>query len=1020
MALQKQVIPVEFKTGLNDKVADQLMVGEFDVLENCIRKKYGRIDKRTGYSALGTALVGGGTVGLGKKIDVYNESEVLLFDGQQAYSYSTTSEQWINRGVVTSLTTDTYPIVSNNATQYSQDGASNNGINAFIYNDIRNNVNTIRVSVYQGRAPLVIDQILDTATLPGPSRAIALGPYIYFLWRNGTNLAVSRVSIANPTVIESISSGLVTDMSTSAFQWDIDVYDPMASAILTYCTGGNTTKVAYFLVNGAIGTTASGYPNTLTISENSSLFLTIKCDAIRSRLWLVYAKNVNTAQSSRVYGLTSDFLVNSSANIESFTFLTPPYPITATCAITADGLLTMLFTTVASANTNFNRARKAVATWPIGGSISITTAAVYIALGVNLVSQAFVADDRVYIWCEMESTLQSTHFLIRASDGEVVAREFVGTAANGGTSSGTGYTGTLPSVFIDDSGKYLAPLQVITRLNQLDGSTQSTWRNLTAVEMNFDATDIRGVTLGNVYHVQGAIPKVFDGQTFVEENFNAYPEVTASSATTGGSLVSSSEYFYAAIYEWVDAQGNIVRSAPSIPSVTTLGGSDTAISVTLTTLKLTDKLSTRSTVNIVVYRGVSNQDAVLYRDVVIANDPTVDTLTVTLISADTTVDTHEILYTTGGVLENLPSPPASYVTIYKNRIVLAGLEDPNQIAYSKQYQPGEAVAFNDGFRLQVDPTGGPITAVGAMDDKLIIFKRGRVFGLTGDGPLDTGAQNDFAAPILISTDVGCNSADSIVLTPNGLMFKSDKGLRLLNRNLGVDPVGEEVDDSKGLTVTGAVLLGDEEQVRFSTSDGAMLVYNYRFNEWSTYAGYKAFSCVRLVNDFYHLTTSGLVMKDNTDYLDNGARYSMAIETSWFSFAGLQGYQRIYRLACLGDFISDHYTRIKLAYDYENDFRETIYFNVDDGLDLTYYGDDPVYGDSKVYGGGVSGNASGVYQFSTKPRKQKCGALKLRIEDIDTKTPAGGGSFNFVSISFEVGVVSPSINKLNGSKRIGSL
>lgn len=1006
MALQKQVIPVEFSSGLNNKIADQLMAGEFDALENCVRIKYGRIDKRTGYSALGTKLVDGVTgVTGGRKIDVFNDSELLLFNGSKAYSYSAVSDQWIDRGTAATLSTTSDPIVRNNAVQYRQDGAYNSGINAYIYQDSRGGVWT---SVYQGVSPLVIDQQLDTTGIN--VRAVSLGVYIYLMYQKTSSLVVKRISIASPTVVETVSTALVADMASGALSWDIDVYDPASSAVLIYPTTSNTTKIAYFLANGVLGTTASGYPNVVTVSQRSDAYTCVTCDPAKGRIWFVWFGQQSGAQAVRLYGLTSNFATNASATVETQTYGTDPYTFEATSALNAAGQLEILFSQSVTAGV-YNNARRAVYSWVVGTTtLTQVSAPALLTNGASLTSQAFTVNGLVFVWAQVESHLQATYFLVRTSDGVIVAREFAGTAGNGALAY-AGQRTMLPSVIPTAAG-FTVPLQTISRQNLIDGTIQATWKNLAALQMDFVNGSFRGVSLGNVYHLQGAIPKIFDGQSFIEESFNQYPEVRSIAATTGGSITSSATYYVSAIYEWVDGQGNIVRSAPSVLEPIAMGASDTKINFQVTSLKITDK-SARSPVKIVVYRGVADQDAVLYRDVVVTNDATVDTQTIALIQADTALDQNEILYTTGGVLENLPSPPATIVAIYKNRIVLAGLEDPNQLAYSKEYQPGEAVSFNDGLRIQVDPAGGDVTALGTLDDKLIIFKRGRLLALTGDGPLDTGAQNDFTPPVLISTDVGCATPESIVITPDGLMFKSDKGIRLLDRNLGVQPVGEEVDNYLALTVTGASLLGNKEEVRFTTSDGAALIYNYRFKQWSTFTNYESLSSVRLVNDFYHLTAVGLVMKDDSGYLDNGARYRMAIETSWMSFAGIQGYQRIYRLACLGDYISDHYTVLKLAYDFEEAYKETIYFNVDEGLDLSYYGDG-TYGDS-VYGG----TGSGVYQFSTKPRQQKCESIKLRIEDIDTKTAAGGGSFNFVSLALEIGT-KIGIDKLRGSKRIGSL
>jgi hypothetical protein len=78
-----------------------------------------------------------------------------------------------------------------------------------------------------------------------------------------------------------------------------------------------------------------------------------------------------------------------------------------------------------------------------------------------------------------------------------------------------------------------------------------------------------------------------------------------------------------------------------------------------------------------------------------------------------------------------------------------------------------------------------------------------------------------------------------------------------------------------------------------------------------------------------------------------------------------------------------------------------------------YGDDATYGDSDVYGEG-----SGVYQFRFFPKRQKCEAIKIRIEDVDTLNVDGGGSVKLMALTFEVGRKG-GINRLPGSKSIGS-
>jgi hypothetical protein len=132
-----------------------------------------------------------------------------------------------------------------------------------------------------------------------------------------------------------------------------------------------------------------------------------------------------------------------------------------------------------------------------------------------------------------------------------------------------------------------------------------------------------------------------------------------------------------------------------------------------------------------------------------------------------------------------------------------------------------------------------------------------------------------------------------------------------------------------------------------------------------------------------------------------------------AFAGLQGYQRIYRIAGLGDFISHHIMKLKLAYNYENAYNDTIYFATTDVIDASYYGEG-YYGEEVVYGG-VTGTS---FEWRHKPTIQKCESIKVRLEDIDTIGVNGGGSASLVSLTFVVGIKG-GINRMGASNTIGN-
>jgi hypothetical protein len=648
------------------------------------------------------------------------------------------------------------------------------------------------------------------------------------------------------------------------------------------------------------------------------------------------------------------------------------------------------------------------ALWFDGTTLSVSTVSSSFKKTVGLASKAFITDGASYVMTQHQSPLQSTYFLVR-NDGFISSRNFSGLA--GGFASKSG----LPRV----TGSFLTSLTVKNAF-AADGDTfvLSSNSGIARLDLGIDSSTYNNRQLGQNLHMAGGLLLNYDGDTVTEHGFNLFPENITFSQDASGTLANGF-YYYQVTYEWVDAKGQIHRSAPSVQDRREVAStSNDRIILTIPTLQLTAKVApARSNVRIVIYRGLVNDFQVMYRLGEIENNPAVDTVTFNDSNAitPTVLATQPVLYTTGGVVENIAPSSCSTVTLHKNRLFLGGLDEIGFISYSKEFVSGEGVAFSDFFTIPVDPASGNVTALASMDDKLIIFKKDAIYSLVGDGPLDTGAQNNFSLPQFITSDLGCENPRSVASINDGILFKSDKGIYLLTRDLQTVYVGQGVEDFNNLTISSAVVLEDVNEVRFTTSDGIALVFNYEFNQWSTFSNYEAVSAINGLGSYLHLKSDGTVRKESSAYLDAGAKIKMAIETSWLAFAGIQGYQRIRSWMLLGDFLTDHYTKVKLYYDYEKFASETVYFNVDNGLELSYYGDDVTYGDSVVYGG----TGSGVFQFTSQPRIQKCQSMKMRIEDIDTKVAGGGGSFNLVGLTLEVGSKQSLTKQLRGNKSVGS-
>ena len=267
------------------------------------------------------------------------------------------------------------------------------------------------------------------------------------------------------------------------------------------------------------------------------------------------------------------------------------------------------------------------------------------------------------------------------------------------------------------------------------------------------------------------------------------------------------------------------------------------------------------------------------------------------------------------------------MTLWNTRLFLVDAEDQNSIWFSKQVIEGTPVEMSDLFTLYVAPTigasgsTGPITALGAMDSNLLIFKKDAIYYISGSGPDNTGSNSGqsgpFTDPIFITSVVGCTDQQSIVFTNAGLMFQSDKGIWLLSRNLETSYIGAPVEEfTLGATVLSSVIVPGTNQVRFTLNTGITLMYDYYYQQWSTFVNVPGISACIYNNLHTYLNASGAVFQETPgSYLDGTNPVLVSFTTAWFNIASLQGYERFYDFYILAEFLSPHSLLCEVAYDY---------------------------------------------------------------------------------------------------------
>jgi hypothetical protein len=646
-------------------------------------------------------------------------------------------------------------------------------------------------------------------------------------------------------------------------------------------------------------------------------------------------------------------------------------------------------------------------------SITVTQAGVVgsptvVVRSLGLASKAFLLNDVSYflgIYSQLPgynqglaagSTLfnnQPSYFLINQS-GQCVAKLAY---SNGG---GSLYTVGLPSALVSDETVRIAYFyqDFIESVNKATQSATPSAAIYTQTGINL-ATFVfesKGTSseIGGTLNLGAGLVWAYDGYSLVEQGFNLWPDfVEVTTSGTAGNMTAQ-QYYYQVTYEWSDNNGNIYRSAPSVPVSITLT-SATSTEIYIPTYRVTYK--TQNPVKIVIYRwSVMQQNYYQVTSITapLLNNTTVDYVMFNDTLADTSIIGNNLIYTTGGVLEDIGPPATNIVSLFNDRLWLVDSEDQNLLWFSKQVIEGTPVEMSDLLTLYVAPTTsaqqstGVITALSPMDDKLVIFKENAVGYINGIGPDNTGANNQYSDFIIINSVIGCDIPGSIVLMPLGLMFQSSKGIWLLGRDLSTNYIGAPVESlTIGATVLSAINIPMTTQVRFTLDSGITLLYDYFYQQWGTFVNIPAVSSTVYQQLHTYLSPIGQVFQETPgEYLDNSSPVLMSFTTSWFSLAGVQGFERFYHFYLLGQTLSPFKLNVQIAYDFNSNptqsqlIAPTSY--------STAWGTDPLWGDSSPWGG-----SDGLFKERVFPNKQKCESFQLTLTEVFDSTigqPAGAG------------------------------
>jgi hypothetical protein len=127
-----------------------------------------------------------------------------------------------------------------------------------------------------------------------------------------------------------------------------------------------------------------------------------------------------------------------------------------------------------------------------------------------------------------------------------------------------------------------------------------------------------------------------------------------------------------------------------------------------------------------------------------------------------------------------------------------------------------------------------------------------------------------------------------------------------------------------------------------------------------------------------LSSDGVVRYELAgNFLDAGVNVPLKLVTPWLKSESLQGFQRIYESAFLGSNLSGHTFQVRIGYDYENTYSETLTL-------------------------ASSAFTTSVEQVKVRPARQKCQAIRFEVTKLNPANTAGPG-LTLSGLAITVGV-----------------
>lgn len=900
MPAQWQIVRWPLVGELNTKIADVNLAGpKLKECKNAFIDQTSRLRKRRGVSSLSTSTVDNGTIDAPVALHRYKKSIVAMSGPStpNTFEWSDKTQRWTEHkkyvpGYVQATQISSAILGRNDNTAavsmtgtWQADSASTNGYTLYAQVETGDApvVTTIRVTLVDASGTILCHRlILKTAS--GAStvgdfgaryalRVVALGNAFYVIWNyegirklctwicDTTSAATITTAIGTDAAAPALAVETVSDLNAAPNTAAFDVAPSGANGVfIAYrMTGVTTIKMGFINAAGALVNTSTiattGAPLAVGVSVTGTSHAVVYFNG--NVVTDVYAVLRTWNGAAWATTITSGALHTLVGN-----------PVQNICCRWDDVATLRIWYTADQVIVGNDSATHRV--------YQLTYSTVGISVLARTMRRSYLvsrpqlgADGNLYVWIMQgfrlgTQSFQPSHYLVNSSTGlGQIALWPVMTQVNAGVAGLTFLSiATLTSLNVDQDGALSAAL-IFSGRGQPDSGPGNI--GVKSIRWYLDTPsgslrqNMKSVEAADSLFLAGGLAQQYDGDRWTQIGFLRTTEMdVVSLSQAAGAGLAPGQYWYRIVEEWTNARGKREQGFDSGPVSITLVAGNGKVTILIPTQQMTYKYiddnvtgssfvkMSRSDSVFAIYRSVVNpatSQTSYYRVGTCTNDrflndqaQFIDTM------VDTVLTTQEIYYRVSGEAQHNAPPPITILCDGNQRLFGAGVPgEPYTIWPTLQRGPEDAPTFSEELKFTVPEIGGDITALAVMNDTLVIFKERAIYRVRGDGPSNTLASGIFLPAELISTEIGCVSQRSVLVTPLGIVFMSNRGFFRVTPDHQVVYMSPELEGLTGLDVptdpandlNGVVLLKFEQQIRW-TSPSRIWVYDYFHSSWSIY------------------------------------------------------------------------------------------------------------------------------------------------------------------------------------------